>query len=248
MKKLGLVSISFRDKTPKEILIAMKNAGLSYIEWGSDVHAPKDDVEKINEIVKLQEEYGIECCSYGTYFRLGETPIEELEEYIKAAKLLGTDILRLWCGVKNRHNLTAEEKEKLFSDCKKTTEIAEKNNVVICLECHNNTYTEDLSGAIEIMEYVNSPFFCMYWQPNQFREFDENKKYAEKISPYTKHIHVFKWRGQKKFSLHDGIEEWKAFLNCFNEENTLLLEFMPDNNIESLKREADALREIVGGI
>jgi len=26
------------------------------------------------------------------------------------------------------------------------------------------------------------------------------------------------------------------------------LEFMPDNNIESLKREADALREIVGVI
>jgi len=248
MKKLGLVSISFRDKTPKEILIAMKNAGLSYIEWGSDVHAPKDDIEKINEIIKLQEEYGIECCSYGTYFRLGETPLEELEGYIKTAKLLGTNILRLWCGVKNRHNLTAEEKEKLFSDCKKAAEIAEKRKAVLCLECHNNTYTEDLNGALEIIEYVNSPFFCMYWQPNQFREFNENMEYAEKIAPYTKHIHVFKWRGQKKFSLYDGIEEWKSFLKFFGDYSNLLLEFMPDNNIESLKREADALREIVGVI
>ncbi len=247
MKKLGLVSISFRDKTPKEILVAMKNAGLSYIEWGSDVHAPKDDTQKINKIIKLQEEYGIECCSYGTYYRLGVTPIEELEEYIKTAKLLGTNILRLWCGDKNRHNSTPTEKEKLFSDCKKAAMIAEENSAVICLECHNNTYTEDLSGALEIMEYVNSPFFCMYWQPNQFRDFNENMEYAEQISTYTKHIHVFKWRGQKKFSLYEGIEEWKAFINFFGEDNTLLLEFMPDNNIESLKREADALREIIGG-
>ena len=245
--KLGLVSISFSDKTPKEILIAMKNAGLSYIEWGSDVHAPKDDVEKINEIVKLQEEYGIECCSYGTYFKLGETPIEELEGYIEAAKLLGTDILRLWCGSKNRHNLTDEEREKLFSECKKATNIAQKNNVVLCLECHNNTYTEDLNGALEIMEHVNSPFFCMYWQPNQFREFNENMEYAEKIAPYTKHIHVFKWRGQKKFSLYEGVQEWKAFLSFFGDDSALLLEFMPDNKIESLNTEADALREIVGG-
>ena len=52
--KLGLCSISFRDKTPEEILIAAKEAGLSFVEWGSDVHAPKDDAEKIAEIVKLQ--------------------------------------------------------------------------------------------------------------------------------------------------------------------------------------------------
>ena len=123
--KLGLCSISFRDKSPEEILSAMKNAGLSYIEWGSDVHAPKGDVEKINKIIKLQKKYRIECSSYGTYFRLGETPIEELEEYIATAKLLGTDILRLWCGDKDSEKYTITEKENLFGVCKKAAEIAE---------------------------------------------------------------------------------------------------------------------------
>ena len=78
-------------------------------------------------------------------------------------------------------------------------------------------------------------------------EFDENIEYAEKISPYTEHIHVFKWRGQKKFSLNEGIDEWKKFLNCFSGEHCLLLEFMPDNEISTLPREADALRAIIGG-
>ena len=82
---LGLVSVSFRPFAPEEILKAMANTGLTCIEWGSDVHAPYNNVEKLNQIVSLQKQYGITCCSYGTYFRLGETPIEELPGYIAAA-------------------------------------------------------------------------------------------------------------------------------------------------------------------
>lgn len=96
--KSGLCSVSFRKNTPEEILQAMKTAGLEVIEWGSDVHCPP---EKAKEIVLLQNQYGIKCCSYGTYFKIGVTPIEELNKYLVAAKTLGTNVLRLWCGDKN---------------------------------------------------------------------------------------------------------------------------------------------------
>ena len=43
MFRTGLVSVSFRDKTPPEIIKAAAGAGLSCIEWGSDVHAPFSD-------------------------------------------------------------------------------------------------------------------------------------------------------------------------------------------------------------
>ena len=99
--ELGLVSVSFRQHDPKTITKAAQAAGLSFIEWGSDVHAPCRDVVRLREIASLQNEYGIFCSSYGTYFRLGETPIDELEDYVRAAKLLGTNILRLWCGRKS---------------------------------------------------------------------------------------------------------------------------------------------------
>ena len=99
--RLGLVSVSFRQHTPKEIAAAVKDAGLSYIEWGSDIHAPKDDEARLLEIAALDEEYGLICSSYGTYFTLGETPIEELSQYISAAKTLKTNVLRLWCGSKS---------------------------------------------------------------------------------------------------------------------------------------------------
>ena len=48
---LGLCSISFRKHTPEEILRAMKEVGLSVIEWGSDVHCSP---EKAEELAALQ--------------------------------------------------------------------------------------------------------------------------------------------------------------------------------------------------
>lgn len=239
---LGLVSVTFRDKTPREILVAMKEAGLKVIEWGSDVHCPPENAE---EIAKLQKEFGIKCCSYGTYFRLGVTPLKELENYVAAAKILGTDILRLWCGDKNSEDYSAEEKESLFEQCCAAAKVAERENVTLCMECHNWTYTNTQKGAKELIEFVNSENFQMYWQPNQFKTFEENLEYAKAISSCTKHIHVFKWQGQRKFSLKEGVAEWKQFLGCFEGNRTLLLEFMPDDKIETLKSESDALREII---
>ena len=184
----GLASVSFRQISPKEILGAVKSAGLSCIEWGSDVHAPCGDTERLAEIAALQKEYGIVCSSYGTYFRLGETPIGELEVYIQAAKMLGTDILRLWCGGKSGYAMTDEEQNALLDVCRRAAEIAKVSGVTLCMECHKNTFTENVDDALRLMETVNSPHFRMYWQPFQWQSADENTVYASKIANYTEHI------------------------------------------------------------
>ena len=237
----GLCSVSFRKHTPEEILRAMKAADLSVIEWGSDVHCPPDKAE---EIFELQKQYGIKCCSYGTYFRLGVTPIEELAAYIRAVKMLGTDVLRLWCGDKNSEDYAESGKRELFTVCKEAAEIAEAEDVTLCMECHNNTYTNAKESALELMRAVDSEHFRMYWQPNQHKSEEENVLYAKLLSPYTKNIHVFNWKDKEKYPLRDAKDVWKSYLSCFDDNINLLLEFMPDNKIESLKNEAAALREI----
>ncbi|MBQ1223981.1 MAG: sugar phosphate isomerase/epimerase [Oscillospiraceae bacterium] len=240
--KLGLVSVSFRNHTPREILSAMKECGLKYIEWGSDVHVP---LHKASEIAALQKEYGIECSSYGTYFRFGVTPISELEEYISAAKTLGTDILRLWCGDKNSEDYSEDEKSALFSLCSDAAKIAENHGVTLCMECHNYTYTNTKESAAELMEAVASENFKMYWQPNQYRDKSENIAYARLLAKKTVHLHVFNWERDDKFPLMGAKDIWKEYLSCFTGERTLLLEFMPDDRLDSLKTEAEALKEIV---
>ena len=244
--KLGLVSVSFRQASYIEILDAMRLTGLSFVEWGSDVHAPFCDVERLYAIAALQKDYGITCSSYGTYFRLGESPIGELEAYISAARILGTDNLRLWCGRKSGADMTAEERAELLSVCRCAAEIAEVAGVTLCMECHKKTFTESPEDAIWLMEAVNSPYFRMYWQPFQWQTVEKNRENARKIAPYAEHIHVFNWKGEKKLPLGEAVEEWRSYLEYFSTPCTLLLEFMPNGTPDELSDEADALRKIIG--
>lgn len=239
---LGLCSASFRNHAPEEILRAMKAAELSVIEWGSDVHCPP---EKAEALAALQKRHGIKCSSYGTYFRLGVTPICELEQYIRAAKTLGTDILRLWCGNKNSEDYTEGEKEELFLACKAAAKLAEAEGVILCMECHGKTYTNAKEAALELMQTVDSRHFRMYWQPNQHRTEEENIAYAKVIAAYTVNIHVFNWKGKEKYPLAAAKDIWREYLSCFDGHKNLLLEFMPDGKLETLGEEAAALKELV---
>lgn len=246
MQTVGLVSVSFRTLSPDDIVLAAKAAGLSVIEWGSDVHAPFDNAARLKQIVKLQEKNGITCSSYGTYYRLGETDPALLPAYIGAAKALGTDVLRIWCGTKSASAYSESERKELLTLCRSAAECAEKAHVTLCIECHSGTYTDDADAALSLLQEVNSPAFRTYWQPGQYRTAEENMRYATLVAPYTKHLHVFNWQGTRKLPLADGWEVWKRYLTCFSGERTLLLEFMPDGRVESLSTEAETLLRLIG--
>lgn len=250
MYRLGLVSISFRSHSPEAVARAAKEAGLSCIEWGSDVHAPCSDEPRLREIAILQQELRLTCCSYGTYFRLGQDNPTELIQYIQAARILGTKILRLWCGTKGSADYTPEEREKLYADCRAAAKIAEEHGVILCMECHNGTLTDRKESALALMEAVHSLAFRMYYQPNQLRTPEENIACARLLAPYTEHVHVFNWNcanggSLERYPLAEGVSQWKHYLAELRGDHALLLEFMPDDRLESLKPEADALRMIV---
>lgn len=244
----GLVSISFRDQSPKTIADYCVRSGLNYIEWGSDVHAPYADIAKLQHIVNLQKAYGLSCCSYGTYFRLGFTPLEELGRYITAAKILGTNILRLWAGRKKADDCTEEERNFLFSQCKQAAVLAEAEGVILCLECHRRSYTETVECALELMRHVDSPNFKMYWQPNPDISLEDNLAYISAVQDFITHIHVFNWMPDQRLPLRDGICTWKQYLSQLRSDHHLLLEFMPDDQISTLDQEADSLHELIAAV
>ena len=244
MFRTGVVSVSFRKLSVDEVIRYTKEAGLSAIEWGSDVHAPYTDMEKIEYIAKAQKEAGLYCPSYGTYFKLGEHDTEELRGYIAAAKVLGTNVLRLWCGNKNYADLTPEEREHIITESKKAAKIAEELGAVLCMECHNNSFTNSLEGALDLMKSVDSTAFRMYWQPATKETLESNIEYATNIAPYTYTVHVYYYQDGVKHPLADGTAQWKRYLECFDGSQHLLLEFMPDNSPESLATEAKTLNAL----
>lgn len=244
--KLGLASVSFRQSSPEQILSAAKAACLSCIEWGADVHAPFDDPEKIADVAKLQAGYGIECSSYGSYFRIGESDNGDLPKLASAAKVLGTNIVRIWAGSKGSEQFDETDAEKFIKECRAVAQFGEENGIIFCLECHIRTFTDTKEAAYRLITSVNSPCFRMYWQPNQYKNEQENLEYARLIAPYTEHIHVFNWSGNDKSPLRTSIPQWKKYLSLFGGGKTLLLEFMPDGEISSLKAEAKSLRILAG--
>lgn len=249
MHSMGLVSISFRSYAPEEILAEMKRARLSCIEWGSDVHAPCNEPEKLKQLAALQTQYGIHCCSYGTYFKLGVTPLKELECYIAAAKILGTDILRLWCGKSGSADYTSKETEELFDMARQAAQIAKKHGVCLCMECHGGTYTDTAASALALMQAVNSPHFQMYWQPNYLDNEEQKIAYAKQLEGYIKHVHVFHWNKEgKRLPLAEGMLLWQKYLQVLRGSHNLLLEFMPDDQLSTLENEAAALRKVIGDV
>jgi hypothetical protein len=74
---------------------------------------------------------------------------------------------------------------------------------------------------------------------------------ARAYAPFAEHVHVFNWQPPKmspqKHPLTEAVEDWRAYLAVLPPPRALLLEFMPDDRIESLPVEAEALRTIIGG-
>ena len=142
--------------------------------------------------------------------------------------------------------MTDEERNELLSVCREAAEIAKDNDVILCMECHQNTFTENPCDAVWLMKSVNSSHFRMYWQPFQWQDEKQNRKNAEIIAPFAEHIHVFNWKGEEKLPLANATFEWKEYLSEFSFPRTLLLEFMPGGTIEELAEESAALKNIIG--
>ena len=163
----------------------------------------------------------------------------------RAARVLGTDVLRLWCGGKDFEKHTPEELAGVVTACREAAALAEAAGMTLCLECHPDTCTNSVEGARFILRETGSPALGMYFQPNQFRSLEENLTYAEAIAPVTRHLHVFHWIGKDRFPLADGADRWRQYLERFPGDHALLLEFMPDNDPASVAREAQTLRDLI---
>ncbi|MGM9637356.1 MAG: sugar phosphate isomerase/epimerase family protein [Eubacteriales bacterium] len=246
----GLVSVSFRSLSPEEIIRAAARAGLSNIEWGGDVHLPPGDMELAHRIFGLTQAAGLQVSSYGSYFRIGVTPVEQFASVLATASALSAPIVRIWAYDRFLPECSGETWDDLVRQGAEIAQMAEDAGIRVCLECHNHTLTEDYHSALKFMEAVNHPALQMYWQPNEKRDFDYNMRAVKALASYTEGIHVFHWDEHKHYPLAEGIEEWRAYLSVFQEKSSkkqlpLLLEFMPDNQIESLPAEADTLRYLI---
>lgn len=242
MFRAGLCSISFRKFSPAQILRAAADAGLTAVEWGSDVHVPAGDTALAARIAADTAAAGLRCDSYGSYFKLGVSDPAQLAPLLETACVLGAPVMRVWCGNCGSAEADADTVKRLIEAGNSAVEAAKPYGITLCTECHPNTQTDDAAAARAFLDAV--PGMRTYWQPNQWKTVDENRNAAAMLASKTVHLHVFHWEKKEKYPLADGTAVWRRYLGQFAAgEHNLYLEFMPDGRLETLAREAATLRQ-----
>ena len=244
MYRIGLASIAFRQLSAEEIITLAKKVGISSIEWGSDIHAPKDDLANIDRIRKLTEEAGLSCSSYGTYFNITNDQPEDIRDYIVAARRLGVNTLRIWCAG-HPYALPEEELQSRYETCRRIAQIAEEENVMICAECHSGNLTHDAASSLAFMETVNSSNFRMYWQPCELLTPEENVDFIKCVLPYVTNVHVYHYVNKTHRPLPEGQANWARYIKALGKDRLYILEHLPEHDPALLPQQAATLKNLL---
>lgn len=242
----GLVSISFRKKTPEEIVALCVHAGLQAIEWGGDVHVPAGDVSRAREVLAMTRDAGLSVCSYGSYYRLGQ-PREAFLQALDSASALETPIMRIWAGTKGSQETDAQERARLLSQLAWADEAAAARGVTLTLEYHGGTLTDSRESVRRLMEEIK-PLRCrLYWQPRWDWSEEERLLSLAETQARLSHLHVFTWTAAyERLPLQAGESMWRQVFGEVSGDRCALLEFVRDDADEQLMMDAACLKRLLG--
>ncbi len=252
MIKSALCSVSFRSKTPDEIISLAAKAGLSAIEWASDAHVQQGDIALAKEVAKKTRDAGLEVSSYGSYFRLGSNT--DIVPFLESAAALGTNEIRIWAGFNpsSYHNFT--QRTALIREAKEISRKASEYGITISTECHANTLTDTPQSLIYFMHEVNEPNFRTYWQALLQVPEDEQLHSLSTIYASGKltnlHVYYFKQfeNSREQTLLEDAYDIWKERFAIFKNDDTVryaMLEFVRNGADESLLSDAKTLNALL---
>ena len=238
MIKPGVCSVTFRNKSPKEIIELTARAGLCAIEWGSDVHVREGDVENAKEIRKMTEAAGLLVSSYGSYFRLGSK--RDFTPFLESAAALGTDEIRIWAGAYPSAYYRFDARCAIVQEAKEISRKAAEYGITVSTECHANTLTDTPESLLLFMHEVNESNFRTYWQELFHIPQNEQMRFlhAAYASGKLTNIHV----------QHLNYNIWLERLSLFKNDISprfALLEFVKNGSVESFLEDAHLLTELL---
>lgn len=252
MIKSGLCSVTFRQKTPQEIIALAAKAGIQSIEWASDAHVHEGDVATAKEVLAMTKDAGLEVSSYGSYYRLGMK--HDIIPYLESARALGTNEIRIWAGFNPSAYTTLDARRALIAEAKEISRKAADFGITLSTECHANTITDTPESLLFFMYEVNEPNFRTYWQPLTHYNNEEHLRSLSTIYNSGKltnlHVYHFTFSGTSRDQrlLEEASDLWLERFNFFKGDDTLryaMLEFVRGGSDESLIADGKTLNEIL---
>lgn len=241
---IGFTSVTFRNKSPEEIITLAKITGAQCIEWGTDVHV--GDVRTAKEVAAKCADEGIAINSLGSYYKAGISAPEGFEGFCEIARTLGAGVIRIWAGDTGSLFLTADGLKRLVADTRRIEKIAQAYSLVPTFEFHPNTFFDKGSTAMSFLKNSTNGLAKSYWQPS-YRGADIKNLNA--ILPEVKNIHMFYWEklGTERCLLSKGEERLREFASIIKQSSfsgDVLLEFVKDDSTDNFVADMKLLKDI----
>lgn len=241
--KLGLCSVTFRKKSAAQIVLIAKRADIRYIEWGGDIHITNTDEARI--IRSLCENEGIKISSYGSYFKASEYDENEWKKICTIAKTMGAPSVRIWLGNKNSEDTSEKEYRTLLANTRKMCDIAAECGIIVCPECHDNTFNNNTDAFLKFRRELKRDNFRTYFQSRYFRmEYDLDR--IDRTFDYIENVHV-SYRDLKKEQRHrkkdrNYLDTLLKKLLSKNFDGIVMIEFVDFNSEIAFYRDVDKLK------
>jgi len=168
---VGVCSIAFKDRSVREALRAIANAGADSVElWGQPPHLPFPiDVEWCQKLRQDAEDLGLRFCALGSYYRPGAHPTYSGHEVTKenqlvAAQALGTSMLRIWPGASNYADTTHAERDILYAEIRDFADAAQDMGMTVVLERHVGSLTEGWEAPLTVLTEIDHEAVSLNYQ------------------------------------------------------------------------------------
>jgi len=218
--KAGLLSVTFRDKSPEAVIQLVEQAALEGIEWGGDVHVPAGDTERASRVSRMTREAGLDISAYGSYYKFEDIegrPQNEgpdIEAVFDVAEALGTEMIRIWPGSRGSGEATADWRCALVSRACDIAEQAQKRGLQLGFEYHDNSLTDTKESAAQLLDEIGKPNVSLFWQTNREIPHEESlaglKLLADRITNVHCH-HLIKENNPPFELLEYGESGWMSW-------------------------------------
>ncbi|MBR3802257.1 MAG: sugar phosphate isomerase/epimerase [Clostridia bacterium] len=241
--KLGLCSVTFRKKSVAQVVQIAKKAGIGYIEWGGDIHVKS--IEDARIVKSICDNEGIKISSYGSYFNSLEYDEAQWTEICEIAEAMGASSIRIWLGKKDSEETSDREYNTLLKNTKKMCDIAKKYSLLVCPECHDNTFNNNTDAFLRIRNDLKKDNFKTYFQSRYCRmEYDLDR--IDRTFDFIENIHV-SYRDLKKEQMFKNkdkyyIDKLLDKLSSKGFDGIVMVEFVDFDSESVLYKDVEKLR------
>ncbi len=224
--QFGFTSTSFRQiKSIERVTEIAVDTGSECIEWGGDIHIK--DINAAKEAKLLCDNKNIIISSYGSYYRVGSKDSEEWQRICEIASAMNANSIRVWLGKKDSEKTDDNTYKAIVDDAQAICDTAQKFNLKVCCECHDNTYNNNTDAFLKIYKDVGFNNFRTYFQ-SRYKRLQYDLDRIERTMPYTENIHIsYSEQAREQFPLlkPDYIDKLLSKIISCGFDGNLLVEY-----------------------